>query len=759
MIAAGERSAPLAAAAVTTERPATRGYVGLPVDRVDGREKVTGAARYSADAAIDAPLHAVLVQSTIASGRITEIDESATRAVPGVVEVVTYRNAPRVPSIPFAFTMPVSEELAPLQSPEIRYDGQHVAAVVGTTFEAAREGAALLRIAYEPAPAEHDAGTARQVDLPEQYFGQEAQVRRGDPEAAYDASEVRIDATYVTPTENHNPLEPSVTVAEWRDGELIVHDSTQWVRGTRAALAKHFGLDEERVRVFAPFIGGGFGCKGFFWAHTAIAAMAAKLTNRPVKLVLTREQMFTSVGHRSETRQRLRVGASRDGRLAAVLHDTLNETSRVATFVEAAGGVSEMLYDVPNVAISHRVARLDVPSATAMRAPGEAPGTYGLGSALDELAYACGVDPLEVLRRNHASVDPSNGLPFSSKHLLACYERGAEAFGWSTRPREPRAMRDGDELVGWGVATATYPAMRASAEARVTIAADGGVDVASATHDLGTGMYTILAQIAADALGVAPDAVTVRIGDSSFPNAPVAGGSMSSASVGPAVIDAARRARGQAIALAITSSDSPLYGLPEDGVETADGSVRAKDDPARAIAYGALARLSGGAIEALGDAKPAEEETYSFHSFGAQFVEVRFDEELARLRVSRALGVFDCGRILNPKTARSQMIGGITMGIGMALLEETVRDPRYGAVVTNNLADYHVPVNADIPNIEVEFVEEPDYALNPLGARGIGEIGITGVAAAIANAVYHATGVRVRDLPIVPEKLLGTAPR
>jgi xanthine dehydrogenase YagR molybdenum-binding subunit len=700
---------------VTAERPATRGFIGLPVDRVDGRAKVTGAARYAADAPVDAPLFAVIVQSTIARGRMTAIDESATRAVPGVVEVVTYRNAHRVPAIPFEFVVPVQEELAPLQSAEVYYDGQHVAAVVGATFEAAREGAALLRIEYDVQSAEVTIERAHQVDTPELWFGADIQPRRGEPEAAYAASAVRIDASYVTPAENHNPLEPSVTVAEWRDGDLIVHDSTQWVRGTRAALAKHFALDEERVHVIAPFLGGGFGCKGFFWPHTVIAAMAAKLTHRPVKLVLTREQMFTSCGRRSETHQHLRVGAERDGKLTAALHDVVSESSRVGTFVETAGGITEMLFDVPNIAITHRVARLDVPTPTAMRAPGEAPGSFALGSALDELAYACGMDPLDVLRRNHTAVDPSNGLPFSSKHLLACYERGAEAFGWSTRTHAPRSMRAHGELIGWGVATATYPAMRAPAEARVTIGADGVIDVASATHDLGTGMYTILAQIAADTLGVDPGAVRVRIGDSTFPNAPVAGGSMSSASVGPAVLDAARRAR---------------------------------------------AALDAGAqppIEVLGSAAPGDEgEKYSFHSFGAQFVEVRFDEELAHLRVSRALGVFDCGRILNAKTARSQMIGGITWGIGMALFEETVRDERAGAVVTNNLADYHVPVNADIPNIEVLFVEEPDLVFNPLGVRGVGEIGITGVAAAIANAVYHATGVRVRDLPIVPEKLLRT---
>ncbi|MEA2720644.1 MAG: xanthine dehydrogenase YagR molybdenum-binding subunit, partial [Candidatus Eremiobacteraeota bacterium] len=634
----------------TIERPAAAiTQVGLPLDRVDGRVKVTGAARYAADAPVEVPLHAVLVQSTIARGRITEIDASATRAVPGVVEVLTYHNAPRVPALPFDFTVPVQEELAPLQTSEVHYDGQHVAAVIAKSFEAAREGAALLRIAYERYAAEVTIERAHQVDVPEQWFGDDAQTRRGEPEAAYAASAVRLDATYVTPAENHNPLEPSVTVAEWRDGELVVHDSTQWVRGTRAALAKHFDMDDERVRVIAPFLGGGFGCKGFVWPHTVIAAMAAKITNRPVKLVLTREQMFTSCGRRSQTHQRLRLGASRDGRLASVLHDVLSESSRVGTFVETAGGVTTMLYDVPNVAVTHRVARLDVPTPTAMRAPGEAPGSFALGSALDELAYECGLDPLDVLRRNHAAVDPSSGLPFSSKHLLACYERGADAFGWSARTHAPRSMRDGDELIGWGVATATYPAMRSPAEARVTLGADGTIDVASATHDLGTGMYTILAQIAADALGADPGAIRVRIGDSSFPNAPVAGGSMSSASVGPAVQDAARRARLEAVSIATSVAASPLHGLREDDIDARDGVLRAKNDPSRAIAYADVVRLGGtGAIEALGSAAPGDEsEKYAFHSFGAQFVEVRYDEELARLRVSRALGVFDCGRILN----------------------------------------------------------------------------------------------------------------
>ncbi|HEY0613518.1 MAG TPA: xanthine dehydrogenase family protein molybdopterin-binding subunit, partial [Candidatus Elarobacter sp.] len=656
------------------------------------------------------------------------------------------------------FQLPVTESVAPLQQPDVHYDGQHVAAVIATTLEAAREGASLLRIEYLRRPAEVTLADATTIEHPEQWFGDDVQPRRGDPEQAYERSEVRLDLTYTTPAETHNPLEPSVTVAEWRDGELTVYDATQWVRGTRAVLAKSFGLDEEKVRVLSPYLGGGFGCKGFFWPHALIAAMAAQITGRPVKLVLTREQMFTSCGHRSETRQRLRVGASRDGRLRSVLHDVLGESSRVGTFVEAAGGVTAMLFDIPNIAVTHAIARLDVATPTAMRAPGEAPGSYALGSALDELAYACGLDPLDVLRRNHASTDPSNGLPFSSKHLLACYERGAEAFGWNMRSPQPRSMRDGDDLIGWGVATATYPALRSPAQARVAIGADGSVLVTSATHDLGTGMYTILTQIAADALGVQPAAVRVRIGDSSFPVAPVAGGSMSSASVGPAVQAAAHSALAALTARAASSESSPLFGVAADDIEARDGVLRARHDSTRSITFGdAVALGGGGPVEALGDAAPGDEgERFSFHSFGAQFVEVRYDEELARLRVSRALGVFDCGRILNAKTARSQMIGGITWGIGMALLEETVRDARSGAVVTNNLADYHVPVNADIPGVEVLFVEEPDFALNPLGARGIGEIGITGVAAAVANAVYHASGVRVRELPIVPEKLLAS---
>ena len=740
---------------VTIERPRVGRYVGAPLDRIDGRLKVSGEARYAADTPAEHLLYGVLVQSRIARGRIVALDDAAARLVPGVVEVMSYRNAPRVKELPFDFGTPMTELLAPLQDERIRYDGQHVALVLAETFEAARDAAALVAIRYAAEPAVTTLDAATEIVHPEEWFGSPPQQRRGDPEGAFARAEVRIEAEYATPTLHHVPMEPSATLAYWEADDLVVHDATQYVLGTRACLAAAFELAVEQVHVISPFIGGGFGCKGFFWAHALIAAMGARLTGRPVKVVLAREQTFTSHGYRTETRQRIRLGAARDGRLHALLHDVRGVTSQVGMFVELAGRVSSFLYECPNVAVTHEVARLDLPTPTAMRAPGEAPGTFALGSAVDELAYACGLDPLEVLRRNHAEIDADEGVPYSSKHLLACYARGAERFGWAQRSPAPRSMRDGNEYIGWGVATATHAGLRAPAQARVTLGADGSIDVASATHDLGTGMYTILAQIAADALGVVPAAIRVRIGDSSFPPAPVAGGSMSSASVGPAVLDAARRARAEAIVLATRTGASPLFGCDPAAVEIAGGVLRAGGEPHRAIGYGEVVQLAGtAALETLGSAAPNGDGRVAFQSFGAQFVEVRFDPELARLRVTRVVGAYDCGCILNAKTARSQMLGGVIWGLGMALLEETVRDPRSGAVVSNNLADYHVPVNADIGEIDVLFVEVPDFAFNPLGARGVGEIGITGVAAAVANAVYHATGVRVRDLPILPEKLL-----
>jgi xanthine dehydrogenase YagR molybdenum-binding subunit len=700
------------------ERPHT--HTGSPTDRIDGPLKVTGAAMYAADAPVEHPLFAVLVQSTVARGRIRAIDETGARAVAGVVEVLTHRNAPRVTPTGFDFQRVFMEpKLPPLQGDEILYWGQNVAAVVATTLEAATTAAALLRVDYDELPplTAITAETRAHKEKVETFFGSALNIERGDVDAALQAAPVTLDLSYTTPAETHNAMEPAATVASWSGDELTVYDATQWVNGTQLTLAHFFDLDPKHVHVISPFIGGGFGSKGFVWAHTVIAAMAAKALGKTVKLVVDRAQFFSTNGHRSETEQRLRVAATPFGAITGLVHDVIDTTGFAGDFNEPAGKSTPMLYAIPNLRITHHTVRLNIATPAPMRAPGESPGLFALESALDELAYAVNVDPLELRVRNHTEKDPSNNdLPFSSKHLLECYREGARRFGWEQRTPEPRSMRAGNEFVGYGMATATYPAMAGATDVHARTDGGGRVTIECATHDLGTGMYTIIAQVAADTLGVPLDAVTVKIGSSAYPKAPVAGGSQSTASVMPPLVDACE----------------------------------------------ALKRLAGGRVadapaglEASGSGSGEVDETrHSFHSFGAQFCEVRYDEELARLRVTRFTGVFDCGRILNPKTARSQMMGGIIMGLGMALLEDTVRDPRTGAIVTNNLADYRVPVNADVPPIEIGFVDHPDVTFNALGVRGVGEIGITGVAAAVANAVYHASGRRVRDLPIVPERLL-----
>jgi xanthine dehydrogenase YagR molybdenum-binding subunit len=703
----------------TVDRPTTN--VGRPVDRVDGPLKVTGAARYAADAPVEHPLFAVLVQSTISRGRIVAIDDTAARAVGGVVEVLTFRNAPRITTTGFDFSASTffpEPELMPLQTDIVRYWGQHVAVAIAKTLEAAMTAAVLLGITYaeEPAAVTVDAQTRARKERVETFFGSPINLERGDVDAALKAATTTLDLTYTTPAHTHNAMEPSATVAVWSSGELTVYDATQWINGTQTTLAHFFDLKPEQVRVISPFIGGGFGSKGWTWPHTVIAAMAAKAVGKAVKLVVDRSQFFTSNGHRSETEQRIRVAATSTGTLTGLVHDVLDTTSHAGDWVEPCAKSTDFLYEIPNLRITQHAVRLDIATPTAMRAPGEAPGSFALESALDELAYAVAVDPIEVRVRNHAAKDPQRHTPFSSKHLLECYRVGAQRFGWEKRTPEPRSMRAGNEFVGYGMATATYPAMAGATDVRVRTDGNGRVTVECATHDLGTGMYTIIAQVAADTLRIPLAQVTVKIGDSAYPKAPVAGGSQSTASVMPPLVDAC-----EALLL---------------------------------LAGGDIARAAAGLVGTGSNAAAYDEEKHAFHSFGAQFCEVRFDEELARLRVMRFTGVFDCGRILNPKTARSQMIGGIIMGLGMALMEETSRDPRTGAIVSNNLADYRVPVNADVPPIDIAFVEHPDLTFNALGVRGVGEIGITGVAAAVANAAFHASGRRVRDLPIVPERLL-----
>jgi xanthine dehydrogenase YagR molybdenum-binding subunit len=702
----------------TIDRPSN---TGRPVDRVDGPLKVTGGALYAADTRVENALFAVIVQSTISRGRIAGIDERAARAIGGVVDIMTFRNAPRVAQTGFDMMKgQVFPEAAlmPLQSGEIRYWGQHIAVVIATTLEAATTAAAHLHISYDALPANVTINSlTRTHAVPvDNFMGTPLNVERGDFERGLAAAATHVDVTYTTPAHTHNAMEPSATVAWWSGDDLTVHDSTQWINGTQTTLANFFGIDPKNVRIVCPFLGGGFGSKGWTWPHTVIAAMAAKHTGRAVKLVVDRSQFFTSNGHRSLTEQRIRAGVAADGKLTALAHDVLDTTATAGDWTEPCAMVTQMLYDVPNLRTSHQHIMLDIATPTAMRAPGETPGSFALESALDELAVAAGIDPLELRVRNHADRDPSSGLPWSSKHLLECYHDGARRFGWDRRTPAARSMRAGNELIGMGMATATYPGMAGATGVRVHVENAGRVIVECATHDLGTGMYTVLAQVASDTLGIPIEHVTVKIGDSAFPKAPVAGGSQSTASVMPPLIDACNQLK--------------------------------------AAAGGDVASAQPG-LEATATASGESDDThYSFHSFGAHFCEVRFDEDLARLRVTRFTSVFDCGRIINPKTARSQMIGGITMGLGMALMEETLRDERSGAIITNNLADYHVPVNADVPAFDISFVEHPDLVFNSLGVRGVGEIGITGVAAAVANAVYHASGRRVRNLPILPERLM-----
>ena len=740
--------------------------VGKPIDRVDGRKKITGAALYAAEFRHDRLAHAVLVQSTIANGKILAIDSAAAKRAPGVLAVLTHLNTPKFKTAEKGAKADplqsgrLGEERLPFADDAIHYAGQHVSLVVADTLEHARHAASLVKVRYrEEKPVltlEEAEPTAYQ---PKASFGRPLQHERGDVAAALAAPEaVKIEHTYTTPVETNNPMEPSATVASWDGDKLTVSDATQAVMSTRATLAQAFGIPRENVRVLCPFTGGGFGCKGFQWSHTLLAAMAARVTRRPVQLNLTRQQMFTSVGHRPPTRQTIALAAQKDGKLTAIRHETLQPTSTTTEFVEPCGlTTSKLLYSCANVAIPHRLVKVNVGPPTPMRAPGDCPGSFAIESAMDELAYELGIDPLELRLRNYAEQDEGEKKPWSSKHLRECYERGAERFGWKRRDPKPGSMRDGDLRVGWGMATALYPGNRRPASAKARLTPDGRALVQAATQDLGTGSYTVFTQVAAEVLGLPVEQVTFELGDSEFPPAPGSGGSNSAASVSEAVYQVGGAIKTKLAAIATSDPESPLAGRTNDQLALAGGRLVLASDPSRGIAIADLVRRSHmPAIEAEVQVKPEDEKTkkYSIHSWGAQFCEVKIDPLLPRVQVSRWVSVIDVGRVLNAKLSHSQVMGGVTMGIGMALMEHTVYDHRTGLPVTNNLADYLVPVNADVPEIEIELLNYPDPVINTLGCRGIGEIGITGVAAAIANAVYHATGRRVRDLPITMEKLL-----
>ncbi len=762
---ADDDAAAAPAPATTNRKDMKTASVGKPLDRVDGRKKITGTAPYAAELQHDRLAHAFLVQTTIAKGRIAAIDTAAARRAPGVVAILSHENAPKLHGAgtgngkQSTQAGKLGEERLPFSDDVVHYAGQHVALVVANTLEQARHAASLVKVRYqEERPVLTIEEAKPTAYAPKQSFGRQVQHTRGDVDSALAApGAIKVEQTYTTPVETNSPMEPSATVAIWNGDHLTVADSTQAVVGTRGVLAQSFGIPKENIRVLCPFTGGGFGCKGFQWSHTLIAAMAAKATHRPVQLNLTRQQMFTSVGHRSPTVQTMALAANRDGTLTAVRHETLQATSETTEFVEACGTTtSKVLYSCPNVAIPHHLVKVNVGPPTPMRAPGDCPGSFALESAMDELAYALAMDPIELRLKNHADKDESENKPWSSKHLKECYALGAERFGWKKRNPKPGSMKDGDLLVGWGMATALYPGNRRPASARVRLTPDGRALVQVATQDLGTGSYTIFTQIAADALGLPVERVTFELGDSDFPDAPGSGGSTTAATVSEAVIGAVGALKSKLVALASSDPESPLGGLKPEEVTMADGRLAAVGNPSRGLSYTDLLKRSRQkTIEAEAEVKPDDaNKKYTIHSWGAQFCEVKIDPLLPRVQVTRWVSVIDVGRVLNSKLANSQVVGGVTMGLGMALLEHTIYDPRTGLPVNGNFADYAIPVNADIPDIEVHFIDRPDPIINTLGCRGVGEIGITGVAAAVANAVYHATGKRVRDLPLTPDKLM-----
>jgi xanthine dehydrogenase YagR molybdenum-binding subunit len=699
--------------------------IGTPLARLDGRDKVTGRARYAFEHPVTDPLYLYPAQATIARGRITAIDTTEAEALPGVHGVITHANAPRLAAID-------DRHLSVLQSDEIGYRGQFVAAVLATDSETARHAAELVRVDYETYP--HEARL--RADSPELYRPDrvnpafETDTGDGDVDAAMAKAAVTVDQTYTTPMEFNNPMEPHTTVAIWDGaadtgerpagagqpaGTLTLYDSTQGVHRLRAALAPVFGLDPERIRVLATHVGGGFGAKGTALPHDVLAGLAARtVPGRPVRFALTRQQMYAVTGYRTPTIQRYRLGADTDGRLLALGHDVIEQTARIKEFAEQTAVSSRVMYAAGSRRTSHRLVPLDVPVPFWMRAPGEAPGMFAAEVAMDELAVACGIDPIELRVRNEPDVDPESGKPFSGRRLVQCLREGARQFDWTRRDPTPRARRRGSWLEGTGVAASTYPGYHQSGNRAIIRYGPGHRYVVSiGAVDIGTGAWTVLTQIAADALGVRIDAIDLRIGDTDLPAATVAGGSSGTSSWGSAITGAAR---------AFRERHGP------DPVEGAEAEAGAPDNP--------------------------DAERFAVHSFGAQFARVLVDADTGEVRVPHLLGIFSIGRAINPRTVRSQLIGGMTMGLSMALHEESFLDPRYGHVVNRDLAGYHIATHADVVDIEAQWLDEHDPYANPMGARGIGEIGIVGGAAAIANAIYHATGIRIRDLPITADKLL-----
>jgi xanthine dehydrogenase YagR molybdenum-binding subunit len=724
--------------------------IGRPQRRVEGALKVTGTARYAADHHFPGMLYAVPVGATIARGRITTINAAIAEQMPGVRGVLRRGSFP--PLVPIGPELPVvlDEHRPPFADDDIRYYGQYVALAVADTLEQAKAAADAIRVSYAAeTPDVSPHLVAEKLGVPSE---------RGDADAGFAGAQVAIDRHYAMAPETHNPIETHATVAVWEDDALTLHETTQGVVNHRNAMAAMFDLPPDKVRVISRVLGSGFGNKLWPWMHSPLAAAAAKVLGRPVKLVLSRPMTFHAVGHRPRIEQRIRIGASRDGRLTSLQHDYVNATSILDTYEENCGEATPHMYSTPNLRVTAGVARRNIGTPTSMRGPGAVPGLFALESAMDELAEALGMDPVELRLRNEPSMDEGLRVPFSSRHFQECLRMGAERFGWSQRdPRIGAMTRDGLAL-GWGVAACSWIAERFPCSASVELRDDGTARVSSAVQDIGTGTYTIMAQMVAERLGIPMNRVEVALGDTQLPPGPVSGGSMATASLVDPIHEAAAKAI-QALIAACAGKSGPFGECRAEDLDFSDGQLVDTRGNQRTMGFGAVLQALGrssvsGEGSGTGTYGAKEKPTVSKHSYGAHFVEVTWQPAIARLRVSRVVSVIDGGRILNPLAARNQIEGSIIMGIGMALLEETDYDPRNGAPMNASLADYLVATHADAPRMEVHFLEYPDISLNALGARGIGEIGLAGMAAAITNAVHHATGVRAREIPLRLEQLL-----
>jgi xanthine dehydrogenase YagR molybdenum-binding subunit len=736
--------------------------VGQPLSRTEGRLKVTGGLRYTADEPLEGLVHGVIVHSTIANGRTVSIDTTLAQQAPGVIAVLTHENAPRTNPAPHPWSHlhPTGQSYLPLQDDKVHYAGQPIAVVVAETRDQAMYAGTLIDVEYE---AENSLvfnreTAAEAIDPPQLLWP--VSWSTGDAEAAVASAPVKIEQTYTTADRHHNQMEPHVTTAVWDDdGNLTLYDTSQHIFGEQQLVSIVLGLPVEKVRVRSRYLGGGFGGKAYVWPHTLLAALAAKVVGRPVKVQLTRAQMYSMVGHQPASIQTLRLGANTDGTLTGIHHESITPTSPFDKYIEYAALVSRSLWGASGgIHTNHKILQVNRNTPTPMRSPHEALGHFAVESALDELAYATGIDPVELRLRNDAAtvLEPQSGRPFSTRALRQALEQGAERFGWNRRTPEPRAMRDGRYLIGQGVATAIYTHWKWPANARVTLNNDGTALVEAGTHELGTGTYTVMRQVAADALGLAPERVTVVLGDTRLPESHGSIGSATMANAGSSIELAARIVREKAIQLALTGRDSLFTVAAANDIDVVDGRLTQPGNSA-SITYAELLDRNGMAnLVGDGNYNPVEEHLgpKAVFSFSAVFAEVRVDPELGTVRLNRFVGAYDAGQIVNPKTARSQAIGGIIWGTGQALLENSETDPRLGRFVNRNYSGYLVPTNADIPQLDVLFVGEFDPEASSVGAKGLGELTAVSVAPAIANAVYHATGKRIRDLPITIEDLL-----